>query len=215
MAGGAGAKVLPHLRAEVGRDGQEHARQFLPEEIANPLFVRRVDVRMEQADRHRLDGGLLHAARHLPDGLLIQGGEDLTGIVQALRHSVASVPRNHGLRFLAEDVVEPGPDLAGDLQDVPETLGGDQGGPGALPLDERIGRHGGPMDVVGDVRGGHPGFSQGAFHRVQESHRGIAGSAGHFHEPQLPGGLVHHDQVREGSADVDSDAIIFHVAERS
>ena len=58
-----GAQVLAELGRHLGRERDRHARQLLGEDRADPLLVLRVDVRVEQADRDRLDAARAGGAR--------------------------------------------------------------------------------------------------------------------------------------------------------
>ena len=74
-ADGREALVLPVLRQHLGRDREERLGELLAHDLGHALLVRRVEEREEEADRDRLDAGLLQLADALARPLLVERHE--------------------------------------------------------------------------------------------------------------------------------------------
>ena len=161
---------------------------------------------VEIAHRHRphpLVPKLRHEAAH---EVLVQRGQHGAVGGHALGHVEAEVARHQGLGELKIEVVELVAVLAADLQGVPEPFGGKQRGEGALALDQGVGDQRGavyhrawlrPVDDPCLQALAHGGFHRHA--RVSVGGQGLADEGRAV--------IRHQEQIREGSADVNADAI--------
>ena len=85
--------------------------------------------------------------------VFIQRDFDRSVVTDAFRHLQPQVAADQGRRFVDLHVVQVGALLPADLQQIAEPVGGDQAGPGAAMLDQRVGRDGRAVAEIGD-RGG-------------------------------------------------------------
>jgi len=58
---------------------------------------------------------------------------------------------NRGRRARDPEIIQIRTALAGDLQNVTETLGGDQSGAGALALQQSVGSYRGAVNEIADI----------------------------------------------------------------
>ncbi len=84
----------------------------------------------------------------------VQWHFDRAVVPHPLRHLDAQVARHQHRRLVGLQVVEVGPLLPADLQQVAEPVGGDQPGAHAAMLDQRVGRHGRAVTEIADRTGG-------------------------------------------------------------
>ncbi len=201
--GGARPLVLPPLLRDPMRRRDEGAGQLAGDDLGGALLVGRVAIREEEDHRHGLDalGGEL--ARGVPDGVLVEGHEDLAARAEALRHLEASPSRHERCRTPVEHVVHLEEIAASDLEDVAEALGRDEARPGPCSLEERIDADGRAVDDEAAVRELRARLVDAAEHAVEQ----IARRAERLAGGDGARGLVEHDQVREGAADVDADSL--------
>ena len=118
--------------------------------------------------------------------------------IDALAHLEAEPPRHEGDLLAVAQVVEIGAVAARDLEDVAKALGGDQRGPGAGPLRNRV-DHGGSAvhEVVHGV-----GVESGLVDGIEHAPREIVRRAERLGDAERAGLLVEVDEVREGPADI-------------
>ena len=114
-------------------------------------FVRRVHVRMHEADRDRLDAVVLEPRDLGGDRRLVEGQAHLAVHVDALRHGEAQRARHQRLRLLDGEIVLVVAALGRDIERVAKSIGRDQRGARAAPLDDRVGRERGAVDEHVDV----------------------------------------------------------------
>ena len=76
---------------------------------------------------------------------------DVPRVEHPLADLEGELARNEGRRSLREPVVELGAILAGDLEDVAEALGDEEGAPDPAPFEEGIRRDGRAVHEEGDV----------------------------------------------------------------
>ncbi len=135
---------LAVLGQEPARDGEEQPR--LLELPGHDLLVRRVGVGVEETD----GDGLGARAPDLPDDLPDLGRPDaLLDVARGQRPLVqaeAALGRDELEPALGLEGVQVPAGLPADGQDVLEAGCGDQGDAAALPLEERVGGHGGAVD---------------------------------------------------------------------
>jgi hypothetical protein len=121
---------------------------------------------------------------------------------QALRHLETAAARHQGRRPAVQHVVHAEEVAAADLQHIPEAIGGDQPGPGALALEEGVDADGCPVDDEPAV--GQAGA--GLVHAAEDALEEVLGGGERLGVDHRPGRLVESDQVSEGAADVDADS---------
>jgi hypothetical protein len=161
---------------------------------------------MQEADHHRLDPFLSQAAHrraHLVDRERFQ--HRALG-VEPLAHLEAPASGHQGRRLLEVHVVEPGADLAADLQDVAEAPGHEHAHARDLALDDGVGRHGRGVDDRGHVAALGPAFREAALQRAHETLGRILRRGQHLDHPHPAGPGVHEGGVGESAADVDADS---------
>ena len=173
------------------------------------LLVDGVGPGVEQAHRQRLD-----ALREQP----VERALDV-GLVERLLHRAASVdPLAHlhpqaaldqGGRLLPGEVVQTRHAQAPDLEDVAEAPRGDQPGPGAAQLEQRVGGDGGAVQHLDHVATAEPGLVEHLAQPVDDGARVVVDAGRHLLDVQASVG-VEEDDVGEGAADVDRDAEAAH-----
>src|SRR5262249_19412915 len=95
----------------------------------------------------------------------------------------------------------------GDLQYLPEALGGDQPDLRALALQDRVGGHGRAVQQMGDLAALHPGLRADQVDAVPYPGRLVLRRGGRLGPPGRSGLLVDEQHVGEGAADVYPQAI--------
>ena len=123
------------------------------------MFV--IGVAVQEADGEALDLVAREVFRERLNGRLVQGGEDLPIRVDPLGHRIATLPRDQHVRLVDENVVLVVAPLVGDLENISEALGGDDAHPGALALDQRVGRQRRAVNDGGNLRRGQRGPLEG------------------------------------------------------
>ena len=115
---------------------------------------------MEKGDRDRLDPvqdpRLLQRGDHLLQAGQVQRLVDLAEPVEPLVDLEAERPRHQVSHLGRVEIVDVVPHLALGVQDVAEAPRGDEGGDGALALDQGIGDEGGAMNGRVDLAAGAP-----------------------------------------------------------
>ena len=99
----------------------------------------------------RFVAALLDPPRHGTSGFLVEFGENVTGVVDPFGNLEAVAAADVWRGDIAVGVPEIGFGAAADLVDVAEPLGGDDGGAGQAPRDQRIGADGRAMGEEGHV----------------------------------------------------------------
>ena len=136
-----GAFVLADLGADLVRERDEEARDLLPQDLADTVLVRAVDVGVQEADRDRLD--VLRAqVRRRSCGRLVSSSGNSTLPSAAMRSgtSMRKRARNERLGTGQLQIVLVEAAAVGKFQRVAEALRREQRGTGAAPLDDRVGR---------------------------------------------------------------------------
>ena len=204
-----GAFVLLDLGQHVEADAQRQVGRLLAHDLLDHLLVRRIGVRMHQADRDGLDpfrqqavdGGLGVGAR--------KGHLHMAARIDAFLHRDPQAALDQHRRLGPGQVVEARHAQVADFQHVAEAGGGDQPGPRALQFQDGVGRHRGAVQDLGDVVAQDAGFGQ---HRADalDNGAGVVVDRGR-HLPGDDGTVVgqEHD-VGEGAADVDAETIRAH-----
>ncbi len=200
-----GAQVLAELGRDLGGERDRDARQLLGEDRADALLVLRVDVRVEQADGDRLDLLAPKDRGRRAHGVVLERSQHLAGRPEPFGDGHRAVARHERLRLLELRVVQGGPHLAGDLEQVAEPLGRDEAATCDLALDDRVGRDRRRVDDEPDLRRGDAAVLEGAIHRLHEAFGGIGRRRQHLRDRDRARLLVDQRRVGEGAADVDRD----------
>ena len=132
------AFVLTEGRQHLVRGRHVDLGQRLADGPGDAALVRGVAESEQQADRHRLGAALGDRGRQPLGFALGQRIDDPVG-ADALGRLQAQLRGDEGRGPPAAGVVEAGPALAPDVQQVGEAAGGDQGGAGASLLQQRVG----------------------------------------------------------------------------
>ena len=134
------------------RGGDVDPVEALAQALGDRALVRGLQVGEEQADRDRLD----------PELRRLAGDPVELGRFERLDHAAGTDPlagldavlrRHEGLGQGRAEVVQAGPVLSADLEQVGEPARGDQRRPRAAPLEQGVGAHGHPVGERLDVTG--------------------------------------------------------------
>src|SRR5262249_38941930 len=93
--------------------------------------------------------------------------------------------------------------------DAAKTFGHQQASLDTLAFKERVGADRGAVTEVGDVGGLHA-LRYECFDARQYRARGVVGRRGHLGDRDLAGRFIDINEIREGSAGVDCDAVASH-----
>jgi hypothetical protein len=170
-AGGREALVLADLRAHLARkaDG-DVGRELSAQDLGGALLVLRPGIGVHEADRDRVDplGGKALADR--THRALVELAQNAPAAVEASGHREAQGARDEWERAFHVDVVLLEALLVSHFEDVAQALGGDECGPGALALDERVRRQGSSVDEDGNFRRRKAGSGEHAPNAFQHAH---------------------------------------------
>ncbi len=198
--GGLGAFDLARFAEQGGGQGDVVAGAFLGEDVGDADLVAVVGPRVQQADDPAPGGGV-EGAQGDAQRALIEGSEhfaartspsgDADSIARCNEHGTRT-----GLQRVEVGLVTC---LASDVEQVGESGVGDQADACAAPLEERVGRDGGPVDEPVERGVGRDARDRGADRLV-----GSAGSGRHLGRDESAAEVG--DDVGEGAAGVDGDA---------
>ena len=110
------------------------------------------DEAVQEADRDRLHPGLAQPPHRRAHRRLVQRDLDAAVVAHAFRHLQAQIARHQRRRLVGLQVVQVGPLLPADLQQVAKPVRGDQPGLHAAMLDQRVGRHRRAVTEIADRR---------------------------------------------------------------
>jgi len=168
-----------------------------------------VGERVDQRHGQRLDPGRAQLPQAGPGRVLVQLAHDRAVAADPLGHLDRVLQRGQRLRLGPDD--PPGQtarhERPGDLQYLPEALGGDQPDLRALALQDRVGGHGRAVQQVGDRAAVHPGLRADQVDAVPYPGRLVLRRGGRLGPPGRSGLLVDEQHVGEGAADVYPQAI--------
>jgi hypothetical protein len=108
------------------RGRHEGLGKFFLEDLPRPRLVFGVGKAVEEADRDCLDAGFAEFARRPADGLLVERRLHPAIVQHALGDAQAAVARHQRLGLVDIHVVKVRPLLPADLEQVAETIAGDQ-----------------------------------------------------------------------------------------
>ncbi len=145
--------VLAELRQHLCRERHREARVEPLDDLADPLLVRRVDVRVDQPDRERLDARFDQVAHNALDLRLVDLDDGLAARTHALDRLARVRERGGRVGLLHDDPAREraGGLRTGEVQDLREPLGRDQSDAGALRLEHRVRRDGRAVQDVPEV----------------------------------------------------------------
>ena len=207
--GGDGPLVLPQLGQD--RGGQRHGQigELLRGDVADPLLVGGVGVGVDEADAQGLDAAAGQGPQLGADVVLVELGDhravtgdaspDLDGVLQ----------RGEGLGLGPDDPARQaaGDERPRDLQHLAEPVGGHEADPGALALEDGVGRDRRPVEHVADrgaldARGGAR-----LVDAAQHPHGLVLGRGGGLGAERRAGVLVDQQDVGERATHVDSEPV--------
>ena len=194
--------VLAELREHLVRGGDVDVRQLAAQPLRDRTLVGGVAVGEQQADRDRLGArapGLVDDARELVLGQLLDDavGPDPLGSAEA--HPLGD---QRG-RLRRAEVVEAGPVLAPDVEEVGEPTGGDERGPRAALGQQRVGAHGHAVREDLDLGRLGAGALERRLDRGEDPPGLVLGRRRRLRRVQRP--PVEDHRVGEGPADVDPE----------
>ena len=193
------------------RDRQIGLRELLEHDLLDPLLVRRVQVRVQEADRDRLDACLLqrpHSLAHLcvvelDQHVAVGDGDPLLhGQAVAALDERPRLPRQLLLEREVERLLVPR-----DVDDVAEAVRRDHPGVRAGMGEHDVGRDGRPVQEVVDVRECDTGLRAQRLHALDDAARRVVRRGGNLVDGDPALLLVDQDQVGERAADVDADPL--------
>ena len=205
--GGRGALVFAELRVHLRGEGDGKVRVAGGDQIAGPTLVGGVLVGVQVADGHGLDPAGDQAVRLAAHLVLVEGHDGLAVTAHALVDLAAPGPGHQGIGELKEQVVLVVALLVAHLQHVPEAPGGQQGQGRPAAFDDGVGHQGGAVHQVGDVGQREVALGEQGLQALDGADGGIVGGGQALVQAHLPRSPVHQDEVREGAADVQADAI--------
>ena len=199
--------VLAELRRDLVRARHEDAGALLLDDAARRLLVARVDVAVEEAHGDRPRARDTEGARRLAHLGQVERRLDAPVVAQPLPHLVPARAGDEHPRLVGLQIVEMGPALAADLEQVAEALGGDEARVGAAMLDQRIGGDGGAVaEVVDRGRRGLRRLAEALDDAVGDGARRVVRRARHLPDADVTGGGVDEADVGERASRVDADA---------
>ncbi len=202
------ALVLEDFGQDLGGGRHRHTGEFLHQDLLHAPLVLAVRVGVDEAHRHRFHLALAQHTRHLAGLSLIEGLCHVSEGIDLLGHHQTIAPADVGRGVVLVGIPQVLFGGAPDLDDIPEPLGGHHRRPRETTRDQRVGRHGGAVGEERHIVEVDPDLLEGA----ERAFDGILRGARHLADPDLPGALVEHTEVGEGSADVDGDAEMSHGA---
>ncbi len=203
-ASGGEALVFAHFRRHVGRERHRDVGQPRPDGVADAPLVIRIGEAVQEADCDGLD--LLRCQRRDRgrEARRVERHQHVAMRVDALAHRKAQPARHQRRRQVDVDVVLLEPILVADLDHVAEALGGEQRGPGALALDDGVGRERRAVHDQVHVRRRDAGLGRD---RAQGRDHGFLGCARRGERLRREAAVAHFQRhVRERAADVEAEA---------
>ena len=120
------------------------------------MLVAGVRVGMKQADCHRLHAAVQHVLHGAVNVDLVQRLKDLSFEIQPFTHFQSELALDQRRGLLIVEVVQSWDAVAAELQDIPKTLGGDQGGLGTFLFDDGVGGNSETVANLGHHLRGYP-----------------------------------------------------------
>ena len=199
--------VLFELRQYLVRERDRDVRQLTTDSVADGLFVHRVGVGVDETHGNSVDVGVLDSLDDIVEPLYLHRRQHLSGVEHSLLGLETQAARDQRIGAANAPVVEVGPVLPADLQDVAEPRGNDQRRLRALTLKERVRRYRRAMyEEIDPVRGNgvpvHQFADSGSYSEGLVDRRGRR--LGEFETVGI--GVV-EGEVGERSPDIDAQPI--------
>ena len=210
----------PFELAKLGRDLMARADEgfgiFLLHDLFGAQLMRGAHEAVEERDRDRADTGRAQLARRGADRVFIERNIHLAGMAHALGDLEAQAALDQSRRLVGENVVEVGPLLPADLEQIAEAVGGDETGGHALVLDQRIGGDRGAMAEIADRRCGliarlRRDAAHAFIDALRDAARGIVGRRRNLPDLDAAFGLFEQADVGECPAGIHAHAPTSHV----
>ena len=197
---------LAELRQHVGRDREVETGELAAHQVGHRALVRRVHVRVQEADRERFHALRDERADRRARRVEIEPLRRATVGERPLGNFSPEIAPHDRLGRVRLKIVEIVADLASQLEEVAHALRGDEPGACALPLEHRVDAdrrsvtekgHGGRRDAVSIRERGQPDH---------DADRLVGRGRRNFFETHRSGRLVESGEIGERAADVNSDA---------
>ena len=115
--------------------------KLLAQQFAQPFFVRRIGVRVQQTNRDALHAGLFERADGCRRRCFVERRQHLARRVEPLVYFEAQIPRHQRHRPFEEQIVAFRPIAAADFINVAKPFGRDQPRARAFALEHGVDRH--------------------------------------------------------------------------
>ena len=192
--------VLSDLRADLAREAEgDVGRQLRLQYFGGALLVLGPGVGVHEPDRDRPDPLGREPLADSAHGRLVQLAQDPSPAVAPPRHREPQRAGDERKRSLHVHVVLLEALLVAHLEDVAHPLGGDERGPGALPLDEGIRGQGRAVDEDRDFRRRQSGRGEHASDPLEHA---VLRRRRRQYLGGVTAGGAFQDDVGEGPADV-------------
>ena len=187
----------------------EAVRQQAAQHVHGVALVLRIDVRMQQAHRHRFDIGLANPLGQLFELRMIERGQHLAVMTQALSHFEPPAAFDQRTRVVEQQIVKIRAIVARyapQFQNVAKATRGDQRrfGPGAF--HHHIGRHRRAVAEERHVSARGTRQFENPAEAVDRAEHAVFRRGRHLGRPDAPRFVVHHHDVGKGAADIDADS---------
>ena len=203
--GGRAALVFADLRTHLGGQAERQVRELGADAPGQQRLMRRVDMGVEQADRHRLGLQRTQPLQHRRHRGLVQRRLHAAVAAQPFRHAEAPVARHQrGLHLLLQPV-DVAAGVAADLQHVLEARRGQQHAAREAPLQHRVGGDGGAVQQQADVGEGEAVAFRRRLDACHQADGGVLRRGRGLEAVQPAAPLVEDLQVGEGASDIDAD----------
>jgi len=199
---GVGPFVLPEPLRERGGAGDGQLGISGLQRLGDDLLMGRIVIRVQQADGHRVVVGCQFAGE-LREGRLVRFIDCTEPRMDPLVDLVDVLPVDDRVRFLQEEVVDVVSLLPPDDRDVSESIGDDERGLGALPLEDRVRGDGRRVNELRDLGPGDPLPFEELVEPLEDTGGRIVRRRGVLENLRGAGLLVGHHEVREGPPDIE------------
>ena len=200
-----GPLVLAELGGDLRRDRDDNLALG---ELLEPPLVRRVRVRVQQADRQRLHPGAEQRLDRPASGFLVQLAENFSARSDPLRNLPDVLEVDERLRLQVGEEAEERtrrPRL-GEVEEVRPPLGDDQPNPGAVALEHGIRRDRGAVQDRCELASRHSRGVADLADALEDADRLILWRRRRLRHPEATRLGVLEEKIRERAADVDTDA---------
>ncbi len=145
--------VLPHLRADLGRNRDHDVRQFLGQYRADQALMDVVQITVDQPHGDTFKSGFGDLVYHHFNSSPVKRDHHLAQSIHTLGHRKPHLTRQKRLGQDQIQIVLLKPAFGSHLDHVAEPFGGNQGSLCPTPFDQGIGRQRRAMDDLNDLPG--------------------------------------------------------------